>query len=147
MIEVPVDGPLGEDHVGVLGGDELAKRFSGILVYHGGSVDLACKDRLRAQNLASGRALGRPNGGSLRMRLASDARLAAGEVDDRDAMAECGIARQGASTAGFGIVRMAAHTDDLRCPGGRPVRRPARRKAEKGLAGVIGLHHTRVYPG
>src|ERR1039458_4344553 len=108
VVQVRIDRPLRKQNVGIFGEDQLAQRFRGVAVHHGGAVDLAGEDRLGPQDPAGGLALGRSNGGGFVVRLARNARLSACEINDRDAGPQRRIARQRAATPGFGIVRMAA---------------------------------------
>ncbi len=107
-----------EDNIRRLGRENPDERIHAVFVQLRCAVDLAREDRLRPEDLAGGLRFGAADGRGLVMRFAADARLAPRQVDDGDAMPSLGVARQRAAAAGFRIVRMAAHADDLQPAGG-----------------------------
>jgi hypothetical protein len=52
MVHMRIDGPLSEDDVRLLGGDELSESRRTVFVDHGRAVDLPGEQRLSADNLA-----------------------------------------------------------------------------------------------
>ena len=58
MVEMSIDGPLRENNIRAFRGKQATERFSRFGIDHSGAVDLPGEDRLGAQNLAGGDALG-----------------------------------------------------------------------------------------
>jgi hypothetical protein len=54
MVEMSIDGPSREDHIGTFHGKQAAERFSSFGIDHGAAVDLPCEDRFGTHNPAGG---------------------------------------------------------------------------------------------
>ena len=65
MVAVVVDGPVGEDDVGVLGGEELGERLVVAVVDDGLAVDLIGEDGAGVEDLADLLGFGGADGGAI----------------------------------------------------------------------------------
>ena len=86
MVEVRVDGPLRQTTSGRSPAMICASDAAAFGIDDRRAVDLAGENRLRAQDLARGLALGGANRRRFFVRFARHSRFAASEVDDRDGM-------------------------------------------------------------
>ena len=108
MVGVVVDRPVGEDHVGPLGLEDLAERLVMLAVDHGIAVNLPREERPGLEDLARLAGLGDADA-VLRL----PGRHAVVQVEQNDFVPQVGIAGDGAAAAVFGIAGMAAGDDHL----------------------------------
>ena len=108
-----VNGPVGEDDVGLLSLQELAHLVVPGRVDLGRAIDLPREDRARLEDLARFETLRRADGGGLVVAFSGNSRLTAREVDSNHLMPQLGESSHRSATTRFGIVGMAAHDDQF----------------------------------
>jgi hypothetical protein len=120
VIPVIVDGPMGKDDVGVLGGEELGELLIMGCVDHGLAVDLAREEWMRAQDLTRLLGFRGPDGRAIKVRcfLSLAEAFATIKVEQGDVMTKSHVAGDGAGAAAFGVARVGTGDENLQTSGG-----------------------------
>ena len=113
MVAVGVDRPVGEDELGLLGLEDLAKLVVPRRIHLRGTIDLTCEDGPCLEDLARLPALGGADRRGLLVRLACNAGLTPCQIEGDDLVAQVGEPGHRPAAAGLRVVGMAAHDDDL----------------------------------
>lgn len=135
MVAMRVDGPVGEDDVGMLCLQNLAKVSVTRAVDFGVAVNLSGKYRARFQNRAGFLGFRGPNGRGLLRGLARDSGFSAGQVEQDRFMSQIGVQSRGASASAFRIVRMRAGDNDFELARGVGFSAPALAKPARRALG------------
>ena len=118
VVAMVVDGPVGEEDVGTLGGEKLSELLVMGVVDDGLAVDLFGEHRRGVEDLAGFLRFGGADGGAIRIRRFAEA-FATVEIEESDIVAEGDVAGDGAGTAAFGVARMGAGDYDFERDGRR----------------------------
>ena len=113
MVAVPVDGPMGEDDVGLFRGEQAREAVIVKRVDDGAAVDLVGEGGVGFQDAAGTPGFSRADGGAAVQAGRAAISLAAVEIEERDVVAKRGVAGDGAAASTFGVAGMSAGDDDL----------------------------------
>ena len=118
VVSMVVDGPVGEEDVGILGGEKLSEVLVMGFVDDGLAVDLFGVNGRGVEDLAGFLRFGGADGGAIRIRRFAEA-FATVEIEESDSVAEGDVAGDGASNAAFGVAGMSAGDYDFERDGRR----------------------------
>lgn len=113
MVAVPVDGPLGEHHVGIFAGEKAREALIVWGIDDRAAVVLAGKNGARFQTSTSSLGFGGANGAAAVEARAAAESLAAVEIEQDHLMSQIGVAGDGPAAAALRVARMAARDDDF----------------------------------
>lgn len=118
VVAMVVDGPVGEEDVGVLGGEKLSELLVMGVVDDGLAIDLFGVNGRGVEDLAGFLRFGGADGGAIRICRLAEA-FATVEIEESDIVAEGDEAGDGASNAAFRVAGMGTGDDDFERGGRR----------------------------